>query len=330
MRKVDVAVPFSISGSLPRQWRGLTGSGLRLALAARSSELLRSASSLGYVSLVIALARLPRAGAYALARLVAHERYRRHREVLRTRVELTAMQLGASPEEAEEWLRRGFEQRTFDDLECWTLPGSAPRTLSGLVEVHGKEILDAALASGNGAIVYSGHFAGLFSAFATLGLLGYKVTLFRAQRLPNRYNPIERWFYGRRLSWLENAVGYHFLWTQPPNPAIALQAANALKRNEVVFVLMDVWSQAQSVEVEFLGAVANAPTGAYQLAQVARSPILGLRVRRGADPLPLRLQLEPPLDLSAGRNAVVEQQVALLEEEIRLDPANWTAMLFRV
>ena len=80
-----------------------------------------------------------------------------------------------SPEEAERVARDIFRIRTCEVIDLMRLRGRA-RSLGKLVEIRGREHLDAALAGGKGAILCSAHFGSYLCAFSLLHASGFPVT----------------------------------------------------------------------------------------------------------------------------------------------------------
>ena len=142
---------------------------------------------------VVAAAR-PRASAYWLAvaplaaRLPARLAYRvacwrgdwTSRSWPEKRSEITAnlrQVLGEelSADEAERLARDLFRFRSCEVIDVMRLRGRA-RSLARLVEIRGREHLEAALAGGKGAILCSAHFGSHQSAFSLLHASGFPLT----------------------------------------------------------------------------------------------------------------------------------------------------------
>ena len=79
------------------------------------------------------------------------------------------------PGAAEELTRSWFRFASCEAIDVMRLRGRA-RALRRLVEVRGREHLDAALAVGKGAILCSAHFGSYDCAFSVLGASGFPVT----------------------------------------------------------------------------------------------------------------------------------------------------------
>ena len=80
-----------------------------------------------------------------------------------------------SPEEAERLTREWFRFLSCEVIDVMRLRGRG-RSLRKLVEIRGREHLDAALAGGKGAILCSAHFGSHDSAFSLLHASGFPVT----------------------------------------------------------------------------------------------------------------------------------------------------------
>ena len=77
-----------------------------------------------------------------------------------------------SPQEAEPLARDVFRIRTCEVVDLMRLRGRA-RSLGRLVEIRGREHLDAALAEGKGAILCSAHFGSYLYAFSPVHASGF-------------------------------------------------------------------------------------------------------------------------------------------------------------
>jgi lauroyl/myristoyl acyltransferase len=63
------------------------------------------------------------------------------------------------------------------------------------------------------------------------------------------------------------------------------------------------------------------------MAKVADAPLIPIWIRFPVDKLPGRCVIGPPLYVQGDVRTAVEAQAALMEAEVREDPACWTAWL---
>jgi lauroyl/myristoyl acyltransferase len=144
----------------------------------RTERLQRSVEGVAYWAAVApAVACLPAALGYRIACLRGDWDFRfRHRK--RAEVVVNLRQLAGDdrcPDDAERLARDWFRFASCNAIDVMRLRYRA-RPLRRLVEIRGREHLDAALADGKGAIVCSAHFGSFDSAFSLLGASGFPVT----------------------------------------------------------------------------------------------------------------------------------------------------------
>ncbi len=143
-----------------------------------------------------------------------------------------------SPEEAERMARDVFRIRTCEVIDLMRLRGRA-RSLERLVEIRGREHLDAALAEGKGAILCSAHFGSYMCAFSLLHASGFPVTSIGRwwwNYPPGESSAVRRMWdfvYARRVLRHRQRPNIE-PW--PGRVQVAVQAAAALRDNEVVTI----------------------------------------------------------------------------------------------
>jgi len=192
---------------------------------------------------------------------------------------------------------------------------------SGYVIMQGEEHLEAALARGRGGLVVTGHCGNweLMAAFAV--------------RKGFALNPVTRRLYDARLDRVLNArrvrFGYHPIPRDDRNAAVRI--ARALRRNELVGLLMDQDTKVPSVFVPFFGRLANTPSGPAYLAYRMGMDCLTAFIHRRSEGGHL-LEVGPPVPRpqTGNREADVAAYTALLtrriEEHVRRHPDEWVWM----
>lgn len=80
-----------------------------------------------------------------------------------------------TPSEAERLVREIFRYRACEIMDLMRLRGNG-RSLRKLVEIRGRDHLEAALAEGRGAILCTGHFGSHQNAFSVVNASGHPVT----------------------------------------------------------------------------------------------------------------------------------------------------------
>ncbi len=295
-------------------------------------RLLRKAEDVAYWLAVAPLAaRLPTSLAYRVACLRGDWSYRyqagKRSEIVRNLGWLLGDQLG--PDEAERLARDFFRFRSCHVIDVMRLRGRA-RSLGKLVEIRGREHLDAALAEGNGVILCSAHLGSHDSAFSLLHASGFPVT--SIGRWHWDYWPglssVERRFCD--LVWARRVLRHRQRPNIEPHPGrvqVALQAATALRANEVVTICSDAApldaDRARTFEVPLLGRQARLLPGVVTLARLTGAPILMTFVYRSADYRHQVLEISPPVPLHGETATAFGRCVAAMDAAIRTSPAQW-------
>jgi Kdo2-lipid IVA lauroyltransferase/acyltransferase len=202
--------------------------------------------------------------------------------------------------------------------------------LTKLVEFRGREHLDAAIAEGKGAILCTAHFGSYESAFSLIHASGIPVTDIGRwwwNYDPNASAAVRRFWdfaYGRRI----------LRYRQRPNIEpwagrimSAMQAASALRRNEVVTICCDAVplesDQARTVKVPFLGREAAFVPGVATLAQLTRAPVLMVFVYRSEDYCHQIVEISAPVSMEGEPATAFQRCAAAVEAAITTNPALW-------
>jgi KDO2-lipid IV(A) lauroyltransferase len=299
---------------------------------ATAGRLLRRAGSLPYWLAVAPLvARLPARLAYRIAcqhgdwsfRYWAQKRsqtVRNLRQVLGDELSLA---------EAERLTRELYRLRSCDLIDVMRLRGRAS-SLGRLVEIRGREHLDTALAEGKGAILCSAHFGSYQSAFSLLHASGFPLTTIGRwwwNYAPD-LSPAERRFWD--FAFARRVLRHRQRPSIEPWPGrvqVAVQAAAALRANEVVTICSDAAplgaDQTRSVEVPFLGRRARLLPGVVTLARLTGAPVLMVFVHRLADYRHQVLEISPPVPMDGETETAFGRCAAAMDAAIRTRPAHW-------
>jgi len=199
-----------------------------------------------------------------------------------------------------------------------------------LVEIRGREHLEAALAAGKGALLCSAHFGSFDCGFSMLGASGFKVTTIG--RWQHKYtvgmSGTERRFWDRvytaplqRLRHRPNIEPW------AGRIEVAAQAASALRANEVVTVSIDVppldGDRARAVKVPFLGGSATLLPGVVTLAKLTGAPVLMCLLHRSPDYRHQVLQISEPVPVDGGTATAFGRCAAEVSAAIAKSPAHW-------
>jgi phosphatidylinositol dimannoside acyltransferase len=307
-----------------------------------AGTLLRGAEGAAYWAAVApALARLPAAWGYRAAcwrgdllfRCQAGKRAEMASNVRRV--------LGEefSPATAEQVVREWFRLASCSPVDVKRLRRGA-RPLRRLVEIRGREHLEAALAAGKGAILCSAHFGSHASGLSVLHASGFPIT--HIGRWDHRYNYdyrvdydvrtgvsfAEKWFW--ELAYARPLLRYRQrpnIEPWPGRPQVAMQAAAALRANQVVSISIDAppldSERARAVDVPFLGRRARLMAGVVTLGQLTGAPVLMGFLYRGADYRRQVWEISAPVPLAGETATAFGRCAAEVSAAIWRSPAHW-------
>lgn len=299
---------------------------------ARAMRLLRNAEGVAYWLAVAPLAAyLPASLAYRIACLRADLGFRcraeKRAEIIRNLRQVLGDQLG--PEEAEGLAREFFRMISCEVIDMMLLRGRA-RALGKLVEIRGREHLNAALAGGKGAILCSAHFGSFSSACSLLHASGFPVTTigrWHWRHMPG-VSSAERRFWD--LVCARRLLRHRQRPTIEPLPGrvqAAAQAAVALRANEVVAISSDAppldADRARAVQVAFLGRQATLLPGVVPLARLTGAPVLMAFMHRSGDYRHQVLEISPPVPVQGDTAAAFGRCAAAMDAAISAAPAHW-------
>jgi lauroyl/myristoyl acyltransferase len=234
-----------------------------------------------------------------------------------------------APAAAREFTRQWFRNASCEALDVKRLHGSG-RALRRLVDVRGREHLEAALAQGRGVIVCSAHFGSFDSAFSVLGASGLPVTTIG--RWQHNYtagmSSAERRFwdrvYAEPLRRHRNRPNIE-PWTGRFD--VAAKAASTLRAGEVVTIAIDAppidSDLDRAVEVPFLGRQGRFLPGAAAIAQATRAPVLMAFAYRHPDYRHQVLEISPPVPMDGDTTTAFGRCAAAMSTAIANNPAYW-------
>lgn len=196
-----------------------------------------------------------------------------------------------------------------------------PQSLGRLVSFEGKDNLDCALSKGKGVIIISGHFGNFPLLLAKLAVSGYKVNILLRKM---RDGKTDEYFNRKRL-----ALGIKSIYTQSRIACVS-NSINALRNNEIVFMLMDQnFGSGSGVFVDFFGRKAATATGPVIFALRTGAPIIPVFIMRNPDGKTHKLIIEPELLLADAldKDKVIQESTAkitaIIERYVRKFPAEW-------
>lgn len=191
------------------------------------------------------------------------------------------------------------------------VPRAGSQTVIPVLE--GRENLDAAFKIGRGVILVTGHVGNWELGGVSFGLRGIKVNVVT---LPDGSRQIDAIRKGYRGQYSINTI------VLDDSPFASLEMMAALKRGEVVAMLVDRWGRSDGVLAPFFGGVHCLPRGPFVLSRVTGAPILPAFVVR--DGRSYRGILESPFVVEEdGLRPYALRVSNALEAVIRRYPDQW-------
>jgi len=297
-----------------------------------AGQLLRRAEIVAYWLAVAPLtARLPASLAYGVACWRGDQCFRywpqKRAEVVHGLREVLGEEL--TEEAAQRVARDVFRSVSCQVIDVMRLRGRA-EPLERLVEIRGREHLDAALAGGKGAILCSAHIGSYVSAFSLLHASGFPLT--SIGRWWWNYRPgvslaVRRFWdivYARRMLRHRQRPNIE-PW--PGRVQVAAQAAAVLRENEVVTICCDAApldaDLTRTIDVPFLGGQARLLPGVVTLAQLTGAPVLMTFVHRLPDYRHQVLEISPPVPMDGDTATAFGRCATAMDGAIRANPAEW-------
>jgi lauroyl/myristoyl acyltransferase len=231
--------------------------------------------------------------------------------------------------EAERLTQALFRFRSCEVIDVMRLRGRA-RSLARLVEVRGREHLQAALAGGKGAILCTAHYGSHQSAFSVLHASGIPLTTMGRWdwKYDTGVSSVERRFWNLVLA--RRVLRHRQRPNIEPWPGrvqVAAQAAAALRANEVVTIASDAAplhaERARAIDMPFLGRQARLMPGVITLAKLTGAPVLMAFVHRSPDYQHQVLEISPPVPMDGETKTAFGRCAAAIDAAIRTSPAHW-------
>lgn len=239
-------------------------------------------------------------------------------EIIRTLKRVFGDQL--SPEKRSRVARDFFRLRCCEIVDAMRF--GRGRALGRLVEIHGLDHIEAALAAGKGAILCSVHFGSNYVSSSLLGALGFPITIIAGYSYDDdRVLPTQRFF----NALIRSRLVVHLL--QPEDFGVAAQAAILLRQNELITTMLDAHGgpeeDTRRITVDFLNGKASLLSGAIKIAQVTGARAMMMFMRRSTDWQHQVLEISSPISVEGDTATVFRRCFAILEAAIRRDPAHW-------
>lgn len=187
------------------------------------------------------------------------------------------------------------------------------------IEVEGEDYLKSALARGKGVIALGAHLGPFTLVGGRLALKGYRFNL-----IFNEGNYPKLW---KRLGDHQRRLGQN-PFPLKPTPASLKKSLNALRRNEILYLIADEQQRRGGVATPFFGQTAFTPPGPAILSLKTGAPIIPMFLVR-EDHVTRKLIIGPPILIE--RTTDFERDVQMLaieftgaiENAVRRYPGQW-------
>jgi lauroyl/myristoyl acyltransferase len=222
-------------------------------------------------------------------------------------------------------VRDSFRTVACEEAETFFYPALTKDTFHRFVTISGREHLEAALAAGRGAIVFSSHYGSMCLAMFGLAYLGHPTNVL-ARSLDPDANPlgdVVRRYGEAKVAALESVCGRPFILTSQPGAMERVRAA--LAASEVLYILVSVPPELarHRGRVRFLGHPAELPLGIEYIASQTGAPLVPFTIRRDRGRLGHTLTFGPSVPGPEAGEGALQRCVDVVEREIRADPSQF-------
>ena len=213
--------------------------------------------------------------------------------------------------------KRIFQNVAITILEIFQMAYFSCDQIMGKVRISGEEHILQALEQDRGLILISAHLGNWEAGLQFVACLLQLPITGVAKKI--RFKPLHRW-----LNRLRIRFGMKIVDKKGALPDMR----QALRRGEMMGLLIDQSKRSESVDVNFFGKLVTATPAAALLALRCKSPVIPGFCTREADGQ-LSLRLEPPLNLQRTDNlradliANTQMMTDVVERAIREHPAQW-------
>jgi len=228
---------------------------------------------------------------------------------------LIALGDGELKREARKTTYRIFRNFMRYLVEMFRFPTISKENLARFIRLEGLENLDSALELGRGAVLVTVHLGNWELAGAALSLSGYPLNVIVGDQMTTRVKGFSRYRWEKGMKAITPADSFKEIF-------------RALKKNEVVVIMLDGYLFDHYVQVPFFGRPLRLPTGAAKLARKTGAPIVpGVCVRD--DSRRLRARVLPPLEVDTAipeeeaLSSTTRRLASIMEAEIGRHLDQW-------
>ncbi len=258
---------------------------------------------------------VPRPVLYVIADLLADVTHRAGAEPARN---LQANLRSAFPRwtdrEVEELSRRIFRNFAGNLVDYGRFHTISDKALDRLLpSIEHLHYLEKSFAKGKGVILVTGHIGNWELGALFFGRHGYKFNVVTIPEGSERIDSI-RGTYRMRQNIRTIVVD--------GSPFASLEIVAALRRGEIVAMLVDRWEGSDGIPAKFLGEIRRFPRGPFVLSLATGASILPAFIVRDGNGY--RGVLDPPLSIDEAEDEPGAQRVSeSLERMIRANPDQW-------
>ncbi len=220
---------------------------------------------------------------------------------------------GAPPAEIARLTRCVFRNFTRALVDYGRFPSMTPEAIHAEIAVfEGRENMDAALSSGKGIVLVTGHIGNWELGSFHFGQNGVKTNVVTVREGRPEIDAIRE----------AHREGHHVrTLVMDGSPFVVIEMMAALRRREVVALLVDRWGEEGAVQAEFFGAMHPFPRGPFALSRATGSLILTAFVVREGNGY--KVIVEPPFVASGDEAEHARTVAGALERVIRRYPDQW-------
>jgi KDO2-lipid IV(A) lauroyltransferase len=217
---------------------------------------------------------------------------------------------------AAELTKASFQHLGMILIEFLRIPQLTAENVDQIIEIEGIEHLQKVKESGEGFVIFSGHFGNWELLGTTLALKGFPVNALARDQNNELIN--------EDILKIRESSGVNIF----ANKGMTIRKAyQVLQKGEGLFVLGDQKTNDPDAFVDFFGVKATAKLGTVTLAARTNSAIIPVYIARlgaGRHKIIVKEPLKVDSDISEeGKKEVIEKLHSNLEDVIREYPAQW-------
>ncbi len=226
--------------------------------------------------------------------------------------------LGVEEVQAEQIAKKSVVRFGRMLIEVLKYPLLTKDNFQNLVKFEGLEHLEDAYAENKGVLMCTAHYGNWEMLGASMALLGYPIL-----SITRRQNNGDM---DRFINDYRKMVGQHVTYNHGKNSILAI--GRYLKEKCLIGILYDQDSAHTGTHLLFFNKPSRVPNGAAHLSRMFGAPIVPLFMHNNPDGT-LTAKIYPAIhatktaEREADVRGIMEALIAIVEQEIRSDPAMW-------